>query len=98
MQPSLFSQNPCGTEPASLAANADPQTSAEAAATHARNGKVARNRQISMALVVASPGLTGYELWVRANEEQKADLVGAFELYRRLADLKNQQLVVRRLS
>ena len=71
----------------------DPVTSHKAAARVAKSGRRQRNREITLALVKAMPGLTGHELWARAADSQRAELRDHNELYRVLADLKNRGLL-----
>jgi hypothetical protein len=71
------------------AAAGDPITSHEGAARLTKSGKVARHRQIALALVKTFPSRTGYELFQLATDEQRDELENVHELYRRLADLKN---------
>lgn len=96
-QPNLFGPpNVYGAfESAPIRAHrADPVTSHEAAARVSKSGRRQRSREIALALVTASPGNTGHELFALATDEHQRLLGDYVELYRVLGDLKNRGLVV----
>lgn len=69
------------------AANADPETSHEAAASIERSGKLNRHCEIVLGIVRRSPRSTYAELWAAADSGERAELGDAAALQKRLADL-----------
>lgn len=88
-QPLLFDAPGSPYKSAPLAANADPETSHEAAERHASSGKMGTNAAIALALVQRHPGKTYHELWHLATDAEKRVLGDHIELMRRLGGLKS---------
>lgn len=86
----LFSTNAYGhAEPTRHAANADPDTSHEAAINMEVSGKLNRHCEIVLGIIRRQPG-TYPELWEAATPEEKAELRRIDCLQRRLADLLHE--------
>jgi hypothetical protein len=94
-QPTLFGPQDAygGFLPVAKAHRADPQSSHEAAEKVSKSAKAALHREIALAIVMAHPGHTGMELWELATPEQKQELGDHHELYRKLSDIRHQNLV-----
>lgn len=88
------SPNAYGGFDAPHAANADPETSHEAAVRMERSGKLNRHCEIVLAIVRRSPG-TYAELWESANDAERAELGDAAALQKRLADLVKRGAIKR---
>jgi len=90
MSRTLFDPDPPALPVAAVpaTANADPGTSAVAEAEHTASGRREAHARITLALVRANPGATGWELWELAAPGQRAALGNGHELYRRLNDLR----------
>jgi hypothetical protein len=91
----LFSTNAYGFSEPTRAANADPETSHEAAAKMESSGKISKHAAIVLKIIERAPGRTYGELWQEATTVERFDLGCEMALQRRISDLIHARKIER---